>query len=77
VSVWEQRDRPVLEHLNANPTHGMLWVETSSDNPRPDFPALSGDEYYLAVMTLHDAGYVVWTRSEAEGGGSRYSKTSW
>jgi hypothetical protein len=50
----------------------MLWVETRSDNPRPDFRALSDGEFYLAVMTLHDAGYVNWTRTEAEGGGSRY-----
>jgi hypothetical protein len=50
----------------------MLWVETRSEQPRPDYPALSDGDFYLAVLTLHDAGYVTWTRTEAEGGGNRH-----
>jgi len=72
MSVWDERDRPVLTHLLMHPPHhGVLWVDTRRDAPRPDFPALSDNDFHLAVETLHDAGYVTWTYSEAEGGGTR------
>lgn len=46
MSVWETRDRGVLQHLVDNPPrHGMLWVETRSEQPRSDYPALSDGDF--------------------------------
>ena len=73
MSLWEGRDKPVLAHLLARPPeHGMLWVNMLSEEPRPDFPQVSDSDFHLAVLTLHDAGYVSWTLTEAEGGGNRH-----
>lgn len=73
MSLWEHRDKPVLAYLLALPPRdGMLWIDTRSEHPRPDYPQLSDGDFYLSVLTLHDAGYVTWTRTEADGSGTRH-----
>jgi len=70
VSLWETRDKPVLEHLIAHPPeHGVLFIETASNEARNGFPALADEEFYLAVLTLHDAGYVSWRNTGVASGG--------
>lgn len=73
MTIWENRDLPVLAHLLTDPPqHGMLWVDTRSEQPHPGLPELTGTDVYLAVLTLFDAGFVTWTHTEGEGGGNRH-----
>jgi hypothetical protein len=72
VSVWEQRDQPVLRHLHDHPPYqGVLNTNWLSQEPHPDVPHLTQAEFELAVQTLHDAGYVAWEGEQGEGGGGR------
>jgi hypothetical protein len=73
VSVWEQRDEPVLRFLHDNPPdQGILWTNWLSEEPHADLPHVTKAEFERAVQTLHDAGYVSWESQEGEGGGGRY-----
>ena len=70
MSVWERRDRPVLQYLaNYPPAHGVLFTQRWNDAPRADVPQLTEAEVHRAVETLKDAGYVVDEGGEGEGGG--------
>jgi len=41
VSLWERRDKPVLEHLIVHPPKdGVLFIASASDNAREAFPPL-------------------------------------
>jgi hypothetical protein len=70
MSVWTDRDQPVLQHLiSSPPEHNILWTRKWSDDPRPDLPQVTEREFHKSVLTLHDAGYVAWDRDEGERGG--------
>lgn len=73
MSLWSDRDEPVLRHLMANPPqHSILWTNRRAETPRADLSALTEAQFDLAVRTLRDAGYVTWGNSEGEGGGWAY-----
>ena len=73
MSLWRERDEPVLRHLATNPPeHGMLWTSRTSEAPQEGFPALTEAEFFRAVVTLGDANYLTWTQGKGEGGGMWY-----
>ena len=44
MSLWDSRDKPVLAHLLAQPPqHGLLWIDTRSEQPRPGLAGDAGD----------------------------------
>jgi hypothetical protein len=72
MSLWDERDEPVLRYLNEHPVeHGILWTNWRSQEPHADLPHLTEAQFERAVETLHDAGYVAWEHQEGEGGGGR------
>lgn len=73
MSLWGERDEPVLRYLVENPpSAGVLWTQSRSDQPRPGFPTLTEAEFCRAVKMLGDADYLSWTKSGGEGGGGWY-----
>ena len=57
MTVWDERDEPVLRHLNDQPpTDGILWTNWLSDGPHADLPDLTEAQFERAVETLRDAG---------------------
>lgn len=70
MTLWADRDEPVLRHLMANPPqHAILWTNRFQETPRADLPALTESEFHRSVQILGDAGYVGWNNSEGEGSG--------
>jgi hypothetical protein len=73
VTVWAERDEPVLRFLNEQPpADGILWTNWLSEQPHADVPALTEAQFERAIETLHDAGYVTWEYQEGEGSGGRF-----
>lgn len=72
MSLWEERDEPVLRFLLDNPPeHGILWTNSANTGPHKELPGLTEAEFERAVETLTDAGYVAFDLLENEGGGGR------
>jgi hypothetical protein len=68
VSVWDERDHPVLRFLADQEHQGwMLETASRSHEPHPDLPQLTRAEFHRAVETLDDAGFVHYTNIEREG----------
>ncbi len=73
MSLWRERDEPVLRHLAGSPPeHGMLWTHRTSEAPHADVPHLTEAEFFRSVLTLGDAGYLGWSKAKGESGGSWY-----
>lgn len=73
MSLWRERDEPVLRHLAANPPeHGMLWTSRTSEARHGELPDLTEAEVFRSVVTLGDAGYLAWRKGGGEGGGIWY-----
>ena len=59
MSVWSERDLPVLEYLHQHPpANEMLSTNWQSKDPRPELPHLTEQEVHVAVETLVDEGLV-------------------
>lgn len=70
MSVWSERDLPVLYWLQENPPeHGLLSTNWMQDNPHPALPELSERDVHVSVETLADEGLVTYTDREYESGG--------
>jgi hypothetical protein len=70
MTLWVNRDLPVLYHLAEHPPqHRYLWTQSRSWQPRPELPELTEAEFHQAVEVLSDAGYVSSSAPEYEGGG--------
>jgi hypothetical protein len=70
MSVWRERDLPVLRLLDANPPqHEMLQTDWRSTAPHPSLQELTQQDFHYSVETLRDAGYVRCDKQEWEGSG--------
>lgn len=70
MSLWRERDLPVLKWLDANPPqHEMLQTDWMSAAPHPGLPELAQQAFHYSVETLRDAGYVRCEGQEWEGSG--------
>lgn len=70
MSLWTDRDEPVLRRLDENPPRAnILSTNQHSDQPDNRVPQLTQAKFHGAVLTLHDAGYVSSDGGNAEGGG--------
>jgi hypothetical protein len=64
MSVWTDRDEPVLRWLLENPPQGgvlRIWGISGlghGDAPFGGIPSLTQAQVYLAIETLRDAGYL-------------------
>ena len=59
MSIWSERDLPVLRYLHEHPPHhDMLSTNWQSKEPHPDLPALTEQDVHVAVETLVDEGLV-------------------
>lgn len=73
MSLWLERDEPVLRHLAANPPEdGMLEAQPASDAPHAELRHLTEAEFLRSVLTLGDAGYLAWRQGKGKGGGILY-----
>lgn len=73
MSIWDDRDEPVLRYLLENPPrHRILMTNSMSDQPDERLPKLSEAEFERAIETLTDAGYVAFRDLQHESGGGRY-----
>jgi len=70
MSLWSERDEPVLRWLEANPPFGG-FVSTNQYSSQPDqrLPELTQAQFHRAVLTLHDAGYLSYEAGTPQGGG--------
>jgi hypothetical protein len=69
MTVWEDRDLPVLRWLNENPPeNNILETDRLSDAPQPELPELTMQEVHESVETLADAGYISYENEMWEGG---------
>jgi hypothetical protein len=59
MTLWSERDEPVLRWLIENPPHGNIlrtnWMHTA---PHGMLPSLTDAQVHRAVETLRDAAYV-------------------
>lgn len=56
MTLWEERDLPVLRGLLENPpADGVLRIHALSEEPYEPLPALTQAQAYVAVETLRDA----------------------
>jgi hypothetical protein len=70
MSLWADRDLPVLRFLHDHPPHdGMLETNRLSEKPHSDLPQLTEQDVHIAVQTLHDVGYVDFENQEGESSG--------
>jgi hypothetical protein len=70
MSLWTERDEPVLRWLSENPPHGnFLSTNWMHDGPDERLPQLTQAGFHRAVETLHDAGYVSSDGGMYESGG--------
>jgi hypothetical protein len=70
MSLWSERDEPVLRWLAENPPRAnFLTTNWLSDDPDERLPQLTRADFHLAVETLHDAGYVSSDGGSYESGG--------
>jgi hypothetical protein len=75
MTLWADRDEPVLRWLLENPPNGgflRVWAISGlahGDTPFEGIPLLTQSQVYLAVETLRDAGYVASNRGEWSSGG--------
>lgn len=70
MTLWSERDEPVLRWLEANPPFGgILSTNQFSDQPDQRLPDLTQAEFHRAVVTLHDAGYLASDGGTSESGG--------
>jgi len=70
MSLWSERDEPVLRWLEANPPFGgFLSTNQFSQQPDQRLPDLTQAEFHRAVLTLHDAGYLSYEARTPQGGG--------
>jgi hypothetical protein len=70
MSLWTDRDEPVLRSLVENPPFGnILSTNQHSDQPDSRLPQLTQAQFHRAVLTLHDAGYLASDGGTPEGGG--------
>jgi hypothetical protein len=59
MSLWTERDEPVLRWLADHPPDGgILWTFRGSDAPHDGLPFLTHGQVHRAVETLGDAGYL-------------------
>jgi hypothetical protein len=70
MTVWDERDEPVLRWLLENPPPGgvlRIWGISGlghGDAPLEGIPALTQAQAYLAIETLRDAGYLASSPGE-------------
>lgn len=70
MSLWDERDEPVLRWLVENPSPvNMLSTHRFGSAARDGVPSLTQAQVHLAVETLNDAGYVSSGDAQADGGG--------
>jgi hypothetical protein len=59
MSLWSERDEPVLRWLSDNPPRAnILHTNWSSDQAHDGLPSMTATQFHRAVETLCDAGYV-------------------
>lgn len=59
MTLWDERDRPVLRSLLEDPpAGGVLRIYSLSDTPYEPSPGLTQAQVYRAVETLRDASYL-------------------
>lgn len=67
MSLWLDRDLPVLRFLHDHPPYeGMFETDRLSREPHSALPQLTEQAVHAAVQTLHDAGYVDFEKREDE-----------
>ena len=70
MTLWDERDEPVLRWLVDNPPRAnMLMTHRSATAPHDGVPSLTRAQVHRAVETLHDAGYLSSDGDQADGGG--------
>jgi hypothetical protein len=70
MSVWTERDLPVLRFLNENPpSNDILWTNWRETSPHPDLSDLSEQDFHQAVETLADAGFVSFREGDWDSAG--------
>ena len=69
MSLWSERDLPVLNWLAETPRPSDILSTYRHDRPHDGVPALTHAQVSRAVETLHDAGYVSSDPPVYEGGG--------
>ena len=70
MSLWDERDEPVLRHLAGHPPqNNVLTTHRFATAPHDGMPALTQAQVHRAIETLHDAGYVSSDGEQLSGGG--------
>jgi hypothetical protein len=70
MTLWTERDEPVLRWLIEHPPDGdFLRINTASDEPYAELAQLTQLQVYLAVETLRDAGYLASDEGQWSSGG--------
>jgi hypothetical protein len=75
MTLWAERDEPVLRWLLENPPNGgvlRIWGISGlahGDAPFEGIPNLTQAQVYLAIETLRDAGYLASAAGEWSSGG--------
>jgi hypothetical protein len=70
MTLWSERDEPVLRWLLENPPEaGILHINAGSDEPHAELTNLTQAQVSRAVETLRDAGYVSGDEGKPSTGG--------
>jgi hypothetical protein len=70
MTLWTDRDEPVLRWLIEHPPNGdFLRIQTLSNQPYDGLPGLTQLQVWLAVETLRDAGYLASNPGQWSSGG--------
>ena len=76
MTLWAERDEPVLRYLvEAPPRARILVTYQGREEPHDGLPQLSHAQFHAAVEVLHDAGYVDSADATASIGMGRVSWT--
>jgi hypothetical protein len=70
VTLWDERDKPVLRWLVENPPRAnMLTTHKSGTARHEGVPSLTQAQVHASVEVLYDAGYVASDEPQGAGGG--------